>query len=51
MPHDVTLVKRSESQAVITGVKENTLVSMSHPDQLNKPAAGQQNSAMKALAK
>jgi HlyD family secretion protein len=51
MPQDVTLVKRSESQAVITGTKENTLVSMSNPDQLNKPAAGQQNSAMKALAK
>jgi multidrug efflux pump subunit AcrA (membrane-fusion protein) len=51
MPQDVTLVKRSESQAVITGTKENTLVAMSNPDQLNKPAAGQQNSAMKALAK
>jgi len=50
MPQDVTLVRRSESQAVITGVRENTLVAMSNPDQ-NKPAAGQQNSAMKALAK
>lgn len=50
MPQDVSLVRRSESQAVITGVKENTLVSMSNPDQLNKPT-GQQNSAMKALAK
>ena len=51
MPHDVTLVRRSESQAVITGVKENTLVSMSNPDQLNKPGnAGQRNGAMKALS-
>lgn len=52
MPHDVTLVRRSESQAVITGIKEGTLVGMSNPDQLNKPQnAGQQNGAMKALAK
>ena len=51
MPQDVTLVRRSESQAVITGVKENTMVAMSNPDQLSKSAAGQQNSAMKALAK
>jgi len=51
MPHDVTLVRRSESQAVIAGVKENTLVSMSNPDQLNKTTDGQQNGAMKALTK
>jgi hemolysin D len=52
MPHDVTLVRRSESQAVITGIKEGELVAMSNPDQLNKPSnAGQQNGAMKALAK
>ncbi len=50
MPHDVTLVRRSESQAVITGVKEGDLVAMSNPDQQNKPAAGSQ-SAMKALSK
>jgi HlyD family secretion protein len=52
MPQDVTLVRRSETQTVITGIKENTLVSMSNPDQLNKPAGGsQQNGAMKALQK
>ena len=50
MPHDVTLVRRSESQAVITGIAENSLVSMSNPDQLNKPGQ-QQNGAMKALTK
>jgi HlyD family secretion protein len=50
LPHDVTLLRRSESQAVITGIKENTLVSMSNPAQLNKPAA-QQNGAMKALSR
>src|SRR5471030_1987214 len=50
MPQDVTLVRRSETQTVITGIKEDTLVSMSNPDQLNKSASGsQQNGAMKAL--
>jgi len=51
MPQDVTLVRRSESQAVITGVKESTVVSMSNPDQMNKKDAAQQNGAMKALTK
>jgi len=50
MPHDVTLVRRSESQAVITGIREGELVAMSNPDQANKPAAGPQ-SAMQALPK
>jgi len=49
MAHDVTLVRRSESQAVITGVREGALVALSNPDQAAKPAAGQQ-SAMKALS-
>ena len=51
MPHDVTLVKRSESQAIITGVNEGDIVSMSKPDQSGKPAAQQQQGAMKALQK
>ncbi len=38
MPHDVKLVRRSESQAVITGIKEGELVALSNPDQQNKPA-------------
>jgi len=50
MPHDVTLVRGSESQAVVTGVKEGDLVAMTNPDQQNKPAAGSQG-AMKALSK
>ncbi len=50
MPHDVTLVRRSESQAVITGVKEGDVVAMSNPAQQSKSAAGPQ-SAMKALSK
>jgi hypothetical protein len=50
LPHDVTLVRRSESQAVVTGIREGELVAMSNPDQANKPAGGPQ-SAMKALSK
>jgi hypothetical protein len=50
LPHDVSLVRRSESQAVITGVKEGDLVAMSNPDQQNKPAGGPK-SAMQALSK
>ena len=51
VPHDVTLVRRSESQAVITGIKEGELVAMSNPDQQLKTSSPQQNGAMKALAK
>jgi len=50
IPHDVTLVRRSESQAVIKGIQEGDLVAMTNPDQQIKPAGGSQ-SAMKALSK
>lgn len=50
MPHDVTLVRSSESQAVIKGLEEGDDVAMSNPDQQNKPAA-QNGGAMKALQK
>jgi HlyD family secretion protein len=50
-PHDVKLVSRSESQAVISGLKEGDVVALSNPEQQNKPAASQQASAMKALQK
>ncbi len=48
MPHDVTLVRRSESQVVVTGISEGDAVAMSNPDQQNKPVSAPQ-SAMKAL--
>jgi multidrug efflux pump subunit AcrA (membrane-fusion protein) len=51
MPHDVTLVKRSESQVVLKGVTEGDLVAMSNPEQANKPLDKGQGGAMKALAK
>jgi HlyD family secretion protein len=49
MPRDVTLVRSSESQAVITGVNDGDLVAMSNPDQ--QKAAAQAGGAMKALQK
>jgi hypothetical protein len=50
LPHDVTLVRSSESQAVITGIDEGAVVAMSNPDQQNKPA-NDNGGAMKALQK
>jgi HlyD family secretion protein len=49
-PHDVTLVKRSESQVVLTGVKEGDLVALSNPSEQAKPAPKQQG-ALKAIPK
>jgi hypothetical protein len=49
-PHDVALVRRGESQAVITGVNEGDLVAMSNPTQQTAPGA-KQGGAMKALQK
>jgi hypothetical protein len=50
VPHDVSLVRRSESHAVVTGIKEGEIVAMSDPDQLLKSGATQPGSAMKALS-
>jgi hypothetical protein len=50
LPHDVTLTRSSESQAVVTGIDEGAVVAMSNPDQQNKPAS-QDGGAMKALQK
>jgi HlyD family secretion protein len=47
-PRDVKLVRRSESQAVLTGLNEGDTVAMSNPAQQSNPAAKQQG-AMKAL--
>jgi HlyD family secretion protein len=49
-PRDVKLVRRSESQAVITGVNEGDYVAMSNPTQQNTTGT-KQESAMKALQK
>ena len=50
VPHDVALVRRSESQAVITGIKEGETVAMSNPDQQIKTGATPSGGAMKALS-
>ena len=50
VPHDVTLVRRSESQAVLTGIGDNDLVALSNPDQPNKPAS-QTGGVMKAVSR
>jgi hypothetical protein len=50
-PHDVTLVKRSESQAVLTGVNEGDIVALSSPAEQGKSGAKKPESAMKALSK
>ena len=49
-PRDVTLVKSSESQAVLTGVNVGDIVALSNPSEQAKPAA-QDKGAMKAIPK
>jgi hypothetical protein len=49
-PRDVSLVKRTESQVVLTGLNEGDTVALSNPSEQNKPAA-QPQSAMKAIPK
>lgn len=50
-PHDVKLVRRSESQAVLTGVNEGDTVAMSNPAEQANKAARSDGGAMKALGK
>ena len=50
VPHDVTLVRSSESQTVITGIDEGAVIAMSNPNLQNK-SSGQGEGAMKALQK
>jgi HlyD family secretion protein len=49
MPHDVKLVRSSESQAVVTGINEGDTIAMSNPDQQNKPGDDRKSTAMKAI--
>jgi multidrug efflux pump subunit AcrA (membrane-fusion protein) len=49
-PRDVTLVDRSESQAVLSGVNEGDAVALSNPSE-QKKAGNQQQSAAKAMPK
>ena len=50
--HDVTLVRRSESQAVIAGLDEGAEVALSNPDPSRlSGAVGEPAGVMKALQK
>jgi len=52
LPHDVKLVRRSESQVVIEGLPEGRMVALASPDQMtNKKKGGDAGGAMKAIAK
>lgn len=49
-PHDVKVVRRSESQVALTGVENGQVVAMSNPgEQSQKPASS--GGAMKAIGK
>jgi len=48
---DVKLVKRSESQAVVTGIAEGEQVALSNPDQTKSAKGGDTGGVMKALTK
>ena len=50
-PHDVKLVRRSESQAVVEGVQEGQLVAMASPDQKAGTEKANAGSATKAIGK
>jgi len=51
VPRDVTLVRRSESQAVIAGIAEGEQVALSSPDQSKAAKASPSGGVMKALTK
>jgi hypothetical protein len=50
VPKDVKIVRRSESQAVVTGVDEGQVVALANPDERARKTATADN-AMKALGK
>lgn len=49
-PHDVKLVRRSESQVVLTGLREGQVVALANPEMENQNAQAK-GSAMKALSR
>jgi hypothetical protein len=51
VPRDVTLVRRSESQAVLSGIHEGDLVALSSPEQAGKKAGPSSSGVMKALSR
>jgi len=51
VPHDVKLVRRSESQVVLEGVNQGQLVALARPEDHVRKAPAGENGAMKAIAK
>jgi hypothetical protein len=51
VPRDVKMVRRSESQVVLTGIQEGQLVALANPEQQDKSAQTKAGSAMKALSR
>jgi HlyD family secretion protein len=50
-PADVNLVRRSESQAVITGVSEGQIMALANPDQQAEKKTGGSGGALQAIPK
>ena len=48
-PHDVKLVRRSESQVVIEGLPEGQVVALANPDQMKKRSSGRTGGALQAI--
>ena len=49
VPSDIKVVRRSESQVVLTGLKDGALVAMANPDQQSKKAGA--GGALQAIPK
>ena len=50
-PKDVKMVRRSESQVVIEGLDEKTIVALANPDQMKSKQTASGGGAMKAISK
>jgi HlyD family secretion protein len=49
VPADIKVVRRNESQVVLTGIKDGQVVAMASPDQQNKKAGS--SNALQAIPK
>jgi hypothetical protein len=49
VPHDVKMIRRSESQVVLEGLKEGQVVALANPEQQGQAAQPNKGSAMQAL--
>jgi len=51
VPHDVKLVRRGESQAVVSGLSEQQIVALANPDEQSKKGGATPSSASQAIRK